>query len=408
MTVKISNNFLLNARGITLLDGGGVTWAINKNTNEISATGSSGAVLSSVGLADGSTAPIYSVSGSPLTANGALTFTLATQTPKTFFAGPISGANAQPTFRVIAAADVPTLNQNTTGSAAIATAIAGGSANQIPYQTGAGATAFFGAQNYGVQIYSALGVPEAIAGTAGVLQGSASAIPTFTTTPVLGGANFSAIPNAALTNSSVTVNAGTGLTGGGAVALGASITLTNAGVTSAVSGTGVNVSGAVGAVTFSVNQGFTPTWTGTHTFTPSSGITPVYINGANGNYCTQITAGSASGNSFGVLLKAGTTSADIAVDIQNQAGTANLLLIYGDNHGQIGPISFTAAGATSHSGPIGVNGSAAPAQSTGWGTPTGGAVENNFAASGSASMATVSAALAQIIAVLKANGFLGT
>ena len=55
--------------------------------------------------------------------------------------------------------------------------------------------------------------------------------------------------NTGLQNSSVTVTAGTGMSGGGAVALGSSVTLTNAGVTSIVAGTGISVSGATGAVT---------------------------------------------------------------------------------------------------------------------------------------------------------------
>jgi len=78
------------------------------------------------------------------------------------------------------AGDFPTLNQNTTGTAALATAIAGGAANQIPYQTAPGVTSFFSAANYGVATYSATGVPTAIPGVAGVLQGSASIIPTST------------------------------------------------------------------------------------------------------------------------------------------------------------------------------------------------------------------------------------
>ena len=60
-----------------------------------------------------------------------------------------------------------------------------------------------------------------------------------------------ATTNAGLQNSSVTVTAGTGMSGGGAVALGSSVTLTNAGVTSVVAGTGISVSGATGAVTIS-------------------------------------------------------------------------------------------------------------------------------------------------------------
>ena len=74
--------------------------------------------------------------------------------------------------------------------------------------------------------------------------------------PTFAGTNFTSIPNSALTNSSVTVTAGTGMSGGGAVSLGGSVTLTNAGVTSAVAGTGISVSGATGAVTIS-NTGVT-------------------------------------------------------------------------------------------------------------------------------------------------------
>ena len=66
--------------------------------------------------------------------------------------------------------------------------------------------------------------------------------------------NGTAIANGNLANSSVTVTAGTGMSGGGAVALGSSVTLTNAGVTSNVAGTGVSVSGATGAVTISIGQ----------------------------------------------------------------------------------------------------------------------------------------------------------
>jgi hypothetical protein len=68
------------------------------------------------------------------------------------------------------------------------------------------------------------------------------------------GAGLTSIPNSALTNSSVTVTAGTGMSGGGAVSLGSSVTLTNAGVTSNVAGTGITVSGATGAVTISIGQ----------------------------------------------------------------------------------------------------------------------------------------------------------
>jgi hypothetical protein len=78
-----------------------------------------------------------------LTLGGALAVVpadFASQTANTVLAAP-DGSPGAPTFRALAAADVPTLNQNTTGTAA---ALAGGAASQIPYQTGAGATAFIG------------------------------------------------------------------------------------------------------------------------------------------------------------------------------------------------------------------------------------------------------------------------
>ncbi len=73
---------------------------------------------------------------------------------------------------------------------------------------------------------------------------------TLTNKTISGASNtLSNIANASLTNSSVTVTAGTGMSGGGAVSLGGSVTLTNAGVTSNVAGSGISVSGATGAVT---------------------------------------------------------------------------------------------------------------------------------------------------------------
>lgn len=58
-----------------------------------------------------------SVSGSPVTTSGTLAVSLATEPANTVFAGPTSGGAATPTFRALVVADVPTLNQNTTGSA---------------------------------------------------------------------------------------------------------------------------------------------------------------------------------------------------------------------------------------------------------------------------------------------------
>lgn len=76
-----------------------------------------------------------------------------------------------------------------------------------------------------------------------------------------------AISNANLANSSITVNAGTGLSGGGSTSLGSSVTLTNAGVTSLTGTTNqINVSASTGSVTVSLPQDVatssTPTFAG--------------------------------------------------------------------------------------------------------------------------------------------------
>ena len=87
-------------------------------TEDIS--GLSSGSVSSVALALPS---IMTVSGSPVTSTGTLTGTLTTQAVNAIFAGPSSGAAAAPTFRSLTTADIPTLNQNTTGTAANVTGI---------------------------------------------------------------------------------------------------------------------------------------------------------------------------------------------------------------------------------------------------------------------------------------------
>ena len=113
------------------------------------------------------------------------------------------------------------------------------------------------------------------------------------------------IANDKLTNSSVTVTAGTGMSGGGAVSLGGSVTLTNAGVTSNVAGTGISVSGATGAVTIT-NTGVTSNVAGT-------GVT---VSGATGAVTISIgqavaTSSDVRFNSLGVGMAASATAGRI-------------------------------------------------------------------------------------------------
>ena len=104
-----------------------------------------------------------------------------------------------------------------------------------------------------------------------------------------------ATDNTGLQNSAVTVNAGTGLGGGGSVALGSSVTLTNAGVTS--------FNGSTGAITFSSSypgpnfQSFTSSGT----FTVPAGITKVVVTviGGGGGGGGNAYGGNGSTSSFG-------------------------------------------------------------------------------------------------------------
>ena len=63
--------------------------------------------VTGVSAEDNSTVPIFGWSNIPITTSGTMTMTLITQPKNEFLAGPLSGANAQPTFRLIANGDIP-------------------------------------------------------------------------------------------------------------------------------------------------------------------------------------------------------------------------------------------------------------------------------------------------------------
>ena len=104
------------------------------------AVGGTGTVTS-VALADGSTTPIYAITGSPVTGAGTLTFSLSNQSANTIFAGPASGAAAQPTFRSHVLADLPQLTNGqlyigSTGSSVVASTLTAGSGISITNNAG--------------------------------------------------------------------------------------------------------------------------------------------------------------------------------------------------------------------------------------------------------------------------------
>ena len=108
-TTAMLDTFTSALKGLAPSSGGGTanflradgTWATPPN---------SGGTVTSVGLALPS---IFSVSGSPVTASGTLTGTLTTQSANLVFAGPSTGAATAPTFRSLVAADIPALSYAT-------------------------------------------------------------------------------------------------------------------------------------------------------------------------------------------------------------------------------------------------------------------------------------------------------
>lgn len=130
----------------------------------IKLAGSSG--LTSVGLSDASTAPIYTVGASPLTANGTLTLTLKTQSANTAFLGPTTGSAAQPAFRALVAADVPVI---AIANSFTATMTAGTA-------TATGTIDYLYIPGFGVWLYAPGNIFAASNGTSLVLSGLPSVI----------------------------------------------------------------------------------------------------------------------------------------------------------------------------------------------------------------------------------------
>lgn len=156
----------------------------------------SGSGVTSVGL---SMPAEFSVSGSPVTSSGTLAVSKANQSANQIYAGPASGSAAAPGFRALAAADLPNPSTSSIGGVQ--------AVNAVSHQW--------------INAINTSGVPQ-------LSQPASSDL-----------SDYGSVPNAALANASVTVTAGTGMSGGGAVSLGSSVTLNiSTPVTVANGGTG--------------------------------------------------------------------------------------------------------------------------------------------------------------------------
>lgn len=101
-SANLAKTFLCNSLGGGTIGVDPINWVVYS-----SAIGT----VTSVGL----TMPaIFTVTGSPVTTSGTLQAALAAQTANTVFAGPSTGASSAPTFRALAAADIPASLGSTT------------------------------------------------------------------------------------------------------------------------------------------------------------------------------------------------------------------------------------------------------------------------------------------------------
>jgi len=280
---KTDGNFYsLNSTGVeTLLlssgsgggGGGGPTYTPGAGIGISGTTLSNTGILSVAGTANQINAS---------TVSGATTLSLPTNVTisGTMTAAAFAGSGASLT------GTAPSLSIG--GTAALATNVAGGAANQIHYQTGANTTGFIPTANYGVLTTNSAGAPSVIAGAAGVLVGSTSTVPVFTTSPTLTGTNFTGIPVAALTSSVINL-------GSSSITLGAAATTALSGLTS-VSATTLtgNHTGTGAFTTLSASGQITSTVaTGTAPFVVAS-TTPVANLSIGGNAATATLANSAT------------------------------------------------------------------------------------------------------------------
>jgi hypothetical protein len=139
-----------------------------------------------------------------------------------------------------------------------------------------------------------------------------------------------AVGNAQLANSAVTINAGTGLGGGGLVSLGGNVTLNNAGVLSLTGGGGISVDAGTGAITLGSSATSAGTAGAIVARDASGGFTAGTITGTlNGNAATATSAtsftgpltGEVTGTQAATAIAATTVTGKVLTGFTSASGT---------------------------------------------------------------------------------------
>lgn len=107
--------------------------------------------------------------------------------------------------------------------------------------------------------------------------------------------------------------------------------ITAGGVSSISQGTGIlaTPNPITGTGSIAVDQSFSPTWTGNHTFTPAAGV-GLSVNGQANSFAASLTGSNTAGQSKGLNILAGTNSSDTNLLLQNQSGSTTFGRIFGD------------------------------------------------------------------------------